>query len=165
MSSSLIKVHGIAIPSLMYCDDTVLCLQHPSAIASALELLDEFALMSGLKINRSKCAIIDNTNSNIPFEVPLREQVPYLGFTFYLKPHSGHNVKCTLPWIGMKWMRASINFDSVRPLHPVKHSLPWRYTNPCFLSHVEASICGSHRFGPRQQLSPSSYIAFNTLKS
>eukprot|EP01126_Amoeba_proteus_P060897 TRINITY_DN8112_c0_g1_i1.p1 TRINITY_DN8112_c0_g1~~TRINITY_DN8112_c0_g1_i1.p1 ORF type:complete len:260 (+),score=4.39 TRINITY_DN8112_c0_g1_i1:67-780(+) len=66
----------------MYCDDTVLCLQHSTVVTSALELLDEFAAMSGLRINRSKCTIIDNADSNLQFDVPTREQVLYLGFSF-----------------------------------------------------------------------------------
>eukprot|EP01126_Amoeba_proteus_P037299 TRINITY_DN3844_c0_g1_i1.p1 TRINITY_DN3844_c0_g1~~TRINITY_DN3844_c0_g1_i1.p1 ORF type:complete len:179 (-),score=13.70 TRINITY_DN3844_c0_g1_i1:754-1290(-) len=73
---------GIAIPSLMYCDDTVLCFWHPSAVPSVITLLDTFAKMSRLKINHSKCTVIDKSNSNLPFEVPLHDQVSYLGFMF-----------------------------------------------------------------------------------
>eukprot|EP01126_Amoeba_proteus_P016821 TRINITY_DN178_c0_g5_i17.p2 TRINITY_DN178_c0_g5~~TRINITY_DN178_c0_g5_i17.p2 ORF type:complete len:122 (-),score=10.32 TRINITY_DN178_c0_g5_i17:983-1348(-) len=70
LSSSLLKVLNSPIPSLMYCDDTVLCFQNSFDILSALVIFDNFVIISGLKINCSKCAVIDNFHSNITFEVP-----------------------------------------------------------------------------------------------
>eukprot|EP01126_Amoeba_proteus_P016813 TRINITY_DN178_c0_g3_i7.p2 TRINITY_DN178_c0_g3~~TRINITY_DN178_c0_g3_i7.p2 ORF type:complete len:110 (-),score=2.76 TRINITY_DN178_c0_g3_i7:507-836(-) len=46
LSSSLLKVFDAPIPSLMYCDDTVLCFKNSLAIPSTLELLDNFATIS-----------------------------------------------------------------------------------------------------------------------
>eukprot|EP01126_Amoeba_proteus_P013035 TRINITY_DN15437_c0_g1_i11.p1 TRINITY_DN15437_c0_g1~~TRINITY_DN15437_c0_g1_i11.p1 ORF type:complete len:131 (-),score=5.73 TRINITY_DN15437_c0_g1_i11:197-589(-) len=110
LSSSLLKVLDSPIPSLMYCDDTVLCFQNSSAIPSALEILDNFVKISGLKINRSKCAVIDNSQSNTNFELPQREKVPYLGFIFDKNGivHQSKNFFLSLP----------SKYHEIRNLHP-----------------------------------------------
>eukprot|EP01126_Amoeba_proteus_P041233 TRINITY_DN4425_c0_g4_i4.p1 TRINITY_DN4425_c0_g4~~TRINITY_DN4425_c0_g4_i4.p1 ORF type:complete len:147 (-),score=9.34 TRINITY_DN4425_c0_g4_i4:285-725(-) len=50
LSPSLLKVFDSTIPSLMYCDDTVLCFQNSSVILSALEILDNIARISQIHI-------------------------------------------------------------------------------------------------------------------
>eukprot|EP01126_Amoeba_proteus_P062835 TRINITY_DN859_c0_g1_i1.p1 TRINITY_DN859_c0_g1~~TRINITY_DN859_c0_g1_i1.p1 ORF type:complete len:168 (-),score=13.65 TRINITY_DN859_c0_g1_i1:492-995(-) len=78
----IVQIYGWSIPSLMYCDDTTICVNDPTAVIAVLKVLDEFAKMSGLRINRSKSSIIDNSGSNLKFDIPTVVTVQYLGFKF-----------------------------------------------------------------------------------
>eukprot|EP01126_Amoeba_proteus_P008531 TRINITY_DN1317_c0_g1_i18.p1 TRINITY_DN1317_c0_g1~~TRINITY_DN1317_c0_g1_i18.p1 ORF type:complete len:107 (+),score=0.17 TRINITY_DN1317_c0_g1_i18:480-800(+) len=49
MSKSLIDLHRHLIPSLMYCDETLINVKHPQQISQALSILDSFTAFSGLK--------------------------------------------------------------------------------------------------------------------
>eukprot|EP01126_Amoeba_proteus_P060725 TRINITY_DN806_c0_g1_i20.p1 TRINITY_DN806_c0_g1~~TRINITY_DN806_c0_g1_i20.p1 ORF type:complete len:184 (-),score=7.14 TRINITY_DN806_c0_g1_i20:279-830(-) len=68
--NEIVNINGFVIPSLMYCDDTVICTKNPSAIITALSTLKHFAEFSGLKVNRFKSVIIDNSNSPVDFGIP-----------------------------------------------------------------------------------------------
>eukprot|EP01126_Amoeba_proteus_P021843 TRINITY_DN2223_c0_g1_i6.p1 TRINITY_DN2223_c0_g1~~TRINITY_DN2223_c0_g1_i6.p1 ORF type:complete len:299 (+),score=22.94 TRINITY_DN2223_c0_g1_i6:43-939(+) len=79
---SVMSVYGHTIPSLMYCDDTVICVNNPAALSKALNVLNEFAAISGLKVNLSKSSIIDKSGVTISLPVPRVQTVQYLGFKF-----------------------------------------------------------------------------------
>eukprot|EP01126_Amoeba_proteus_P063181 TRINITY_DN867_c0_g1_i16.p1 TRINITY_DN867_c0_g1~~TRINITY_DN867_c0_g1_i16.p1 ORF type:complete len:216 (-),score=16.04 TRINITY_DN867_c0_g1_i16:470-1117(-) len=152
MPLSLAKIYGSVIPSLMYCDDTVMCFRSPSVV---VKVLDEFSAMSGLKINRSKCAVIDNSGSNLQFEIPLCEKVQYLGFSFdkdglinqsckFLKslPDKYHEIKhLRLSPIGMSQFTNSYILAKTTFWAQCESS-----NNKSFPPHVSIQI----RFPPRQ---------------
>eukprot|EP01126_Amoeba_proteus_P057363 TRINITY_DN729_c0_g2_i10.p1 TRINITY_DN729_c0_g2~~TRINITY_DN729_c0_g2_i10.p1 ORF type:complete len:139 (+),score=3.07 TRINITY_DN729_c0_g2_i10:260-676(+) len=43
-----------------------------------LKILDQFVQISGLKVNRSKSSIIDNSGSGLKFDIPTPQTVQYL---------------------------------------------------------------------------------------
>eukprot|EP01126_Amoeba_proteus_P037531 TRINITY_DN3875_c0_g1_i1.p1 TRINITY_DN3875_c0_g1~~TRINITY_DN3875_c0_g1_i1.p1 ORF type:complete len:110 (-),score=13.63 TRINITY_DN3875_c0_g1_i1:136-465(-) len=75
LPTSIIHVNEFPIPSLMYCDDTVICVNSAVALKKALSIIDEFAKMSNLTktfgwemkgwiLRVKEFAILLNTNSS-----------------------------------------------------------------------------------------------------
>eukprot|EP01126_Amoeba_proteus_P029455 TRINITY_DN2905_c0_g1_i18.p1 TRINITY_DN2905_c0_g1~~TRINITY_DN2905_c0_g1_i18.p1 ORF type:complete len:242 (-),score=-6.46 TRINITY_DN2905_c0_g1_i18:202-927(-) len=58
--NQLVNINGFVILLLMYCNDTVVCVENPQALQTILQTLDSFAL----------------------FDIPKVQNVQYLGFKF-----------------------------------------------------------------------------------
>eukprot|EP01126_Amoeba_proteus_P029457 TRINITY_DN2905_c0_g2_i13.p1 TRINITY_DN2905_c0_g2~~TRINITY_DN2905_c0_g2_i13.p1 ORF type:complete len:139 (+),score=3.79 TRINITY_DN2905_c0_g2_i13:823-1239(+) len=58
--NQLVNINGFVILLLMYCNDTVVCVENPQALQTILQTLDNFAL----------------------FDIPKVQNVQYLGFKF-----------------------------------------------------------------------------------
>eukprot|EP01126_Amoeba_proteus_P033123 TRINITY_DN3244_c0_g1_i44.p2 TRINITY_DN3244_c0_g1~~TRINITY_DN3244_c0_g1_i44.p2 ORF type:complete len:136 (+),score=2.96 TRINITY_DN3244_c0_g1_i44:1423-1830(+) len=54
-----IDIYGTVIPSLMYCDNTVMCFNHPSAVSVTINLLNRFTTMSGLGFTFDRKGILN----------------------------------------------------------------------------------------------------------
>eukprot|EP01126_Amoeba_proteus_P031374 TRINITY_DN307_c0_g3_i4.p1 TRINITY_DN307_c0_g3~~TRINITY_DN307_c0_g3_i4.p1 ORF type:complete len:204 (-),score=9.85 TRINITY_DN307_c0_g3_i4:466-1077(-) len=80
--SSVVHINGHSIPSLMYCDDIVICVDSTLALSQSLNVIDSFSEVSGLFINRKKSAVICSLSPLPNLSILIASSVPYLGFKF-----------------------------------------------------------------------------------
>eukprot|EP01126_Amoeba_proteus_P008532 TRINITY_DN1317_c0_g1_i2.p1 TRINITY_DN1317_c0_g1~~TRINITY_DN1317_c0_g1_i2.p1 ORF type:complete len:175 (+),score=2.38 TRINITY_DN1317_c0_g1_i2:485-1009(+) len=71
MSKSLIDLHRHLIPSLMYCDETLINVKHPQQISQALSILDSFTAFSGLKFLFDKDRLVPQATKFLK-DLPLK---------------------------------------------------------------------------------------------
>jgi len=77
------RITGMNADQILYADDTICVTQSPGAMNRLLKAIEEGGEYYGLRLNKKKCEVIGNRNSNITFKdgtkVNRKDEVKYLG--------------------------------------------------------------------------------------